>query len=480
MLTLEDRIQAALNSLWKTQAELQEMTARYGEDPELADLSLLRSKMGHLEKQATRVGMLVSSWEGSLTLHPPEEEEATGEVTGEVEPEPEIPVKDWSDVLGEQIPDPPPAPAEPPDLSKLKQWAAGETDPTEGILEGILERLGEPKKVASLVAYHNELATLDRATEEFDAWKRLPRDTQRSLTGLVAARARHLQDEASPTLGHPYVGNAINRLFSSITAYSKDAQPGFVFGLSRGHTPVSASWLEDAQDWWNKLTEGDEVEDDNPIDAEDEKPSKTAGRALHELEQIAGEEDPDKGTLIASATECLELGMAPNHTRLVKVLHPHYRLLTREKALKYVRKAIRDYEKEIAREADAADKDEDVLPDDWPFWKYTEDKNIAIVGGDKRDTTVERFKEAFRAESVEWESSWQVRRVESLAARVESGAIDMMIMLARFMSHQAWYILVPPCKASKVPFVLVERGYGLSQVRHTMEKVLERWDGGTQ
>lgn len=513
-MTLQARILNALPHLWKTQDQLQTLSRRYADNPDSVGLDELRASMSRLESQALNVGMLLARWQGEVELTP------ESEVLDEAEPSEDENLaeqektRNTPDELSYDAIEPedydyfdcsyPPIvtatqeavehaegrdngcvehlvevePPKPPDLSLLKQWAAGKTNPAEGILPRLLDSLGEPRRVMTLDQYRQEIQRLARITGDFTDWIRLPHEEQRALTGLVAARARHLQDEAGPELNHPYLGEAMNRLFSNLTAYSADARPGFVFGLSRGHTPVHGTWLEDACMWWARLHgETEDETDDNPIDAED-KPSRSVGKALNALEKVAGLENPDPHAVITTALECLDLGLSASNPRIVKLLQPHLGLLTRERKLKGVRKAIRDYEKELRKEADSADKDISPLPNDWPFWKYTEGKKIAIVGGDKRDTTIERFRVAFKAASVEWESGWQVRRVEALAQRIQSGNIDMVILLARFMSHQAWYILVPPCKEARVPFVLVERGYGLSQVRSAVEMVLERWDGG--
>lgn len=53
--------------------------------------------------------------------------------------------------------------------------------------------------------------------------------------------------------------------------------------------------------------------------------------------------------------------------------------------------------------------------------------------------------------------------------RIESGSIDLVILLQNLINHSAADSLVGACKAAGVPFVL-SQGYGVSGVRAAIEK----------
>jgi len=309
---------------------------------------------------------------------------------------------------------------------------------------------------------------------EAGRWLDLPSDCHLGLTGLCAAKARHLQDEASPALKRPMLFMLLDKIFSRLTAFSKEYRPGFVFGLTRHHRPESESWLEDARSWWQHL--GIKISPGGPGSVveigEPEVVLPNPEKALNYLDGILEDEEPDRGLVCAEVVLCLKAGVRPDDPRLVKMLHPHSKLLTKEPKVKATRKAIRDFRKEMQEAGKKAEQDKTALPEDWPYWEYTRGKAAIIVGGETRVRVMKRIQKAFAFESIEWETSWNVRRNEAIASQVASGKIEVVIFLARFMSHQAWDIIGPSCKSAGTTSILVEQGYGVGIVRHTLESNL--------
>jgi len=160
----------------------------------------------------------------------------------------------------------------------------------------------------------------------------------------------------------------------------------------------------------------------------------------------------------------------PDDPRLVKMLLPHAALLTKEPQIKAVRKALRKYEKELEQEGRESEADESLVPSDWPFWEYTRGKKALLVGGDRRARVVDRLRDTFEFSDVDWESGWNIRKLETLATKVNNGQVDIVLFLARFMSHTTCDFLVRACKAQGVPFLTIERGYGVSRIKYTIEQ----------
>lgn len=488
----EETFATALEEAEEAQRRVEDAIQVLGQEPDPGgprEMALLEA-MNDRKKAATKVGLALLSWRllgGTISLNaevpvpgetvdlldglgdllrdiPSDEPAAEPEP---LEPEPLVEVK------------PPRPPAPPPDLSGLVAKFTGKGPPVrswEDDLMAVMNDLGQPQDIRDIHDLHAEVSRLERASvEATHRWAMLPTDARHALMGVCVTRARYLQDTVMPRLKHPFVGTQIDRMFSQFTAYSADTRPGYVYGLSRTHSPEGKTWLADALTWWTTL-EG-LLPQDEPDNIPNEKEPLNPEKALGRLDGLAGEDDTTNAELVAAVLVALTAGVSTNDIRLVKILLPHLDKLTREPKLKAVRKAIRSYKNELNAEGTESEADTTVLPADWPFWDYTRDKHALLVGGDKRERTVERFQEVFGFATLEWDSGWQPRRIEALARRIEQGSVDIVILLARFLSHKAWDSLVPVCKEAGVPFILVERGYGVSQVQATMEMVLGRLQG---
>jgi hypothetical protein len=333
---------------------------------------------------------------------------------------------------------------------------------------GPLDGIGPPSRITTLDGFYKELNLLEHTVKGSRGWTVIDAPMQKALFGLLVARCRHLQDEASPFLGYPMMANALDGLFSALTAYSDKHRPGFVIGLMREHTPDRGSWINDARFWWGELaheelSEDEEIGFDSPLPPNPEK-------ELRRLIEIVTAEEVVTKDVVKATLLCLKAKIPTRDPRLIKALLPHLRKLDKEKRLKALRKNIRAYQREIEAEGIEADEDTETLPDDWPYRDKTEGQTVFIVGGDRRDKTAKRYREVFGFKRVEWISGWRVRRVEAVAKRVEGGGVGIVIFLARFLSHSAWETIQPACKASGTPAILIERGYGVSQVREAMER----------
>lgn len=95
-----------------------------------------------------------------------------------------------------------------------------------------------------------EVSRVQWATTQVDhRWAEFPLPVQTALLGLLAARARNLQDRLEVDLG-PRL--ALDRLRKHARATGVPA----VAGLQADHAPDSASWADDARRWWTALSAG--------------------------------------------------------------------------------------------------------------------------------------------------------------------------------------------------------------------------------
>jgi len=153
---------------------------------------------------------------------------------------------------------------------------------------------------------------------------------------------------------------------------------------------------------------------------------------------------------------------------LIRLLAPHLDLVVGTRDFKTLRQKIRRERQRL----DAVEAREDRAvgaAEEWAGLHLTRGRHALIVGGDRRDNPMKRIKAGLALDNVEWESGLQVRRLRQLSQRIRSGRVDMVMYLVQFVSHKAQDILRPACQTSGVPFLMVDRGYGVAAVRRAIE-----------
>jgi hypothetical protein len=111
----------------------------------------------------------------------------------------------------------------------------------------------------------------------------------------------------------------------------------------------------------------------------------------------------------------------------------------------------------------------DELPVDWPAWPAVRGKHAAIAGGTPREERRIKLERAFALAELDWPEIANPRKVEGLVRRIESGTVDLVILIQNLINHSAADSLVDACKAASVPLVLTQ-GYGISGLRAALEK----------
>ncbi len=342
---------------------------------------------------------------------------------------------------------PPPRPA-PVDLERLREVLKGFDPPPTNIQEESQVR-DELRRLA------------DNTTPmALSAWLDFPKEVQRALVGMSVARARFIQDEISPALHPITIDQELDRFFSGMTAFSKREQPGFVFGLRRHHHPVAERWAEDAHRWWGELAS----RLPEPITP---NPERALNALIESSDEGGGEEE-----IVQRALEVLDAGVSPDDVRFVRVMIPHQDKLRKHTRFKRLRKSLRDMVTEdeaIAAESVAEDA---TIADDWAHHDEVTGRHAVLVGGTAREDLRERIQSAFGFSSLQWVSADSGRSIDELAAAIRGGNIDMAIILRRFIVHSLDRNVLAAARAEGIPWVSVERGYGVQQIKGAIERLL--------
>ncbi len=328
----------------------------------------------------------------------------------------------------------------------------------------IVQRCGPPLPPPQGDGWFQEANAVHGALLSTESWPEFPKSIQHALTGGLAARLRRLQDDAPPEV-RVVVQLQLKKDFARLGQFSQEHQPGWVAGLGRNNPPDYGSWGGDADAWWTTLTRevGAAV-----VDAE--LSSLNPEVALTDLAEVV-DAGGDEGRVRRGAIRALNAGASPEDARLTRLLAGHVTALEGDKALKRLRKAVRLAE--ARTELEPPEPPDAALPDDWPLFEHTRGKRAMVVGGDPREAARQRLAEAFGFGAVSWERSQDIRAMQRLADRLRSGAdVDLVLLLARFISHKVTDLLVPALREGGVSWAVVERGYGVGGVQRAIERYL--------
>ena len=349
---------------------------------------------------------------------------------------------------------------------QLRRRAAVRFDPS--LWRSLLDELGPvPPSLDREPEVRAELRRLLRAVrpERAEQWVALPPELQRNFISVIAARARCLQE---PTVAGLVADldpdRELNQLFSGLSGYLKREQPGFVHGLSRTHLPDGATWREDAFSLWERLTEA--------AAGHDVAAGPNPERALHDLDGVLRGE-PEDDHVVTALQATIDAGVAQDDPRLIKALRPWLDLLGKHARFKVLRKAIRTENERDLAEASAPPPTAAIAAD-WPCWVLTRNRRAVMVGGEPREEARARLQATFGFAELQWGSIDQTRQLDSLADSLRQGGWDLLILLQGFVNHKSATKVIDACKDGPVPFVSVERGYGVERIREAIEQDLGR------
>ena len=361
-----------------------------------------------------------------------------------------------------------PPPATETSLSALQRhFATGGALPTRPVpaedwhrrLDAILGKLLPSEKVDV------ERERVLDGIEASSRWARLPRGVQRLLVGMMACRLRALQDE------HRMRDHEMDQAFSTLTRYSKEKQPGFVRGLMRSHEPEYGSWSEDADRYWELLSDLLPDADNEPSHEE----------LIGAVERMAGEIDraPEaareavRAHTVRTIRTALQGGVRVRDPRLLRLAEPfHDDLVGRE--FRTLRRAIREAFAEDEEAEDASTR----IPEDWAWWGRTRGRVGMLVGGDPREPNRRRLEQVFGFASLSWEATTgKPQALQSLRNRILARSVDVVFILGAFVGHQYDDVLLPACREAGVDWVHVDHGYGAVRIQASIERFLQPLEG---
>ena len=341
------------------------------------------------------------------------------------------------------------APAAPERLEELRRVGIGGARREE-------ERVHAQHALAHVVSLRQMLAaSLTRAhLPRVSSWlahvrviEDLPTDTLHAVATALGARLREFKHR------HPHA--SVDRPLHELREWIAVRKVGFVHGLAHSHQPHHGTWAADATAALTRLS--------HPTPLAATTPAPPPDALLARLTTSAATMSTED--LRVEVWKALQGGVSPTDPRLCKALEARHEDLKGDGRFARVRKAVRDAVRAAAPIVVVAPKD--APPVDWPFWHLTRGKTAVIVGGDPRASNRDKIRDAFGFAKVEWPEH-NARVLSQLKERANNGSIDLFIFI-RFGGHIVDDMLLKSVRKDITRWVRSERGYGVSEVRTSME-----------
>lgn len=363
----------------------------------------------------------------------------------------------------------------------------GEGLPTTGnVRRGITEE--ERARVDELFS---QMEMLSAAAPEMD------HEELKLRIELLGARGRLLQEEQPLLRGqNTRLGDRLHCMFGGLTMLAKKhLNPAriFVESLNQNKRRKWASFLESCEAEFQELLDRRRASEEKA--AQQQLAQKRRQQADDETARHAALARGDLAELLEAPADAQDSywqedvreavrdfhRLSPNQTesQLIAALRPFAELFETGGEFRWLRKKLNPKAKDSgsfeAVEVIPGVERPLVQPNTKAFdqWRgFLEGKHAAIVGASCRENRREQLQKFFGLSSLDWieNERTEAANTHTLDQRIRNGRYDMVFYLARFSSHSLQDCAKAACKASGVPFIVIERGYGIGAFCRAIER----------
>ena len=293
---------------------------------------------------------------------------------------------------------------------------------------------------------------------------------------LQAYEAENLTEEET---------TALQRVFPKLVSISKQYEPGYIEAFRQSFNTDWDVYVGEAEEQLKEATEtaGLRRETDQPRRRDhggrgDDRQRVSRSDADHAFEDLKAilihydrPEDEEGIEPFSEALDIILAGRGETDTEVLELISPYRDLLTGAE-YRGVRKyldALRQDDEEEPLDTSIQDQVRDLVD-------RTRGKRALLIGGTAREDMRRTLEHAFEFESLDWESLGTNRPnlLDSIEQRVRSRSVDLVIILKALVGHTVTARMRPACEHSEVPLVLVDKGYGPSNVADALRKGLVR------
>ncbi|MGE3821199.1 MAG: hypothetical protein AB7I30_17435 [Isosphaeraceae bacterium] len=315
----------------------------------------------------------------------------------------------------------------------------------------------------------------------------LSRPEQYAQLKIWIGRYRQFQDEGdSETFTDAEAEECqaqAQRVFVTLKGLSKQYEPGYIDAFRLDFQTDWAHYVGEAQAQLQQAVDSAKLArarehqrgEQQVRDAERLVLTRESGRtALAGLQamiaraggEVADEDLEDFLGLLRQAV----LGLGASDPDLLDLAAPYRDFLEGDEL-----RALRRNLDRARRDDDSNDADDGRFDDLIPL---TQGKTAVMIGGSPREDVRRSLQSLDPFERLDWESSEDTKpaALDSLERRVRNRGVDVVVLLRSFIGHSVSDRLRPACEQAGVPCVLVDRGYGSTQIGEALRRALNKTD----
>jgi hypothetical protein len=294
-------------------------------------------------------------------------------------------------------------------------------------------------------------------------------------------RFRRLQAYELPNLSEEERA-ALQRIFPKLVGISKQYEPGYIEAFRQSYETNWDDYVARAEEALKSATEvarqRREVEarraQQTAASADRQQASRTdADAALEGLKSVLTRFDlPGDETGHLPFYEALDRVIAArgiSEPSLVEMLLPYRDLLTGS--------AYRSLRKHLDRLRQQDDRQDDSLQAEYQeLLAFSRGKHAVMIGGSAREDARRSLERVFAFEDLDWEDHESNRPalLDSIESRIRNGGVDLVLILKSFVGHNVTERLRPACEKAGIPCLLVDKGYGPSQIAEVLRRGITR------
>lgn len=323
--------------------------------------------------------------------------------------------------------------------------------------EGQLESL---EKEVDLVSTHFDMLTREEQMAQLMVW---------------VGRVRYLQTKELTEELHAQS----RRVFRKLVGISKEHEPGFIEAFQPTFKTNWEAYIRDAEERLrlsaesrHRRAEQERTMRERQVqDEERRRAARETGRQLiDELRAAISHFNlPDEGveefrTLLGQVIAVC----GSSDDEVLELVMPYRELVSEGADFRALRRNL-----ERLHEA-GADKDKPLIDSCADVRTYTQGLTALMIGGVAREDVRKQLQRVFDFEELDWQTYESSRPaiLDSLEQRIRNRGIDLLLLIRTLIGHDVQQRLRPLCEQFEIPCLLVEHGYGASQIAQTIRKHL--------
>ncbi|WZO98550.1 hypothetical protein EP7_000130 [Isosphaeraceae bacterium EP7] len=349
-------------------------------------------------------------------------------------------------------------------------------------------RFGDSDRLVRQAGEHLPEGQVRILAEEVDdsrsVFGMLDREQQHAQLMIWMGRYRRIQDRVD--VEHdltPESMTQLDRIFPMLRDLSHQYMPGYIEAFSRAFTTDWEAYVADAQARLLAATEGSrrarEVES---VRAErqvrDQDQAKRAAEVLRQaieglkMAMVGADPDSEEGSAeFFDALRKVVLAGGSSDTRVLQLVAPYQSRLDGKdfRALRRNLDRSTDDDARVQEDNSLRERLADLIA-------QTRGKDVLMIGGAVREDARRSLQRVFEFDELDWEPYEAARpaMLSSLEERIRNRTVDYVLILKEFVSHSVSGRLRPLCEEHGIPCLMIEHGYGASQVAEALGGALAR------